>query len=199
MTGLAVTAFQLMSVQAVVVISWGREVLLGVFAVAVDNVPLMASAFKIAHVEMGILATINLAKGVAKIEAQLAPSSLVLDPSFHLTGDMTLYNWFKNSPQQIKGDTVITFGGYDPAYKPPTQYPDRPQLRILWPLGLLSVPGSAHFAMTPKVAMAGVLYASFSIGVLRAFLDAWADFLINYRPFLFHDHYRSGRRRHIHS
>ncbi|KAM0185521.1 hypothetical protein ACHAPI_012163 [Fusarium lateritium] len=57
---------------------------LGVFAIAVGQVPSMASTFKIAHVEMGILATINFAKSVAQVEAQLASSFLILDPSFHL-------------------------------------------------------------------------------------------------------------------
>ncbi|KPM41440.1 hypothetical protein AK830_g5109 [Neonectria ditissima] len=187
--GLTVTAFQMLQVKAAVVVNWGKEVRLGIFAVAVADVPSTASPFKIAHVEMGILATINFDKGVAKIEAQLAPSSFILDPSCHLTGGMALYYWFKDGPEQIKGDTVLTvltLGGYHPAYKPPTQYPNPPRLGIAWSLGPLSITGSAYFAITPKVAMAGVqLHASLTIGVLHAFLDAWADFLINYRPFMF--------------
>ncbi|KAM0256620.1 hypothetical protein ACHAPA_012103 [Fusarium lateritium] len=102
--------------------------------------------------------------------------SLIASEWFKPQGDefwVTAGLTFKNGPEQIKGDTVITLGGYHPVYKPPMQYPDPPRLDISWSLGLLSTTGSDYFAITPKGAMAGVqLYASLSIGVLHAFLDA---------------------------
>ncbi|KAF8457871.1 hypothetical protein BDZ91DRAFT_629347, partial [Kalaharituber pfeilii] len=185
--GLTVSAFQMLAISAVLVVEWDPEVKLGIYAVAVADVPKTDSEFKIAHVELGILASIDFGKGVAKFEAQLAPSSFILDPMCHLSGGFALYYWFKDGPQQTKGDWVFTLGGYHQAYTPPVQYPRPPRLQISWSLGPLSITGQAYFAITPKVCMAGgLLHASLSVGVLKAFFDAFADFLINYHPFAFY-------------
>lgn len=184
--GLTVSAFEMLNITAVAVVEWDTDVKLGIFAVAVADVPSSASEFKLAHVELGILATVDFGLGVAKFEAQLAPSSFILDPSCHLSGGFALYYWFKDGPQQTKGDWVFTIGGYHQLYKPPPQYPVPPRLQISWSLGPISIVGQAYFAITPNVAMAGgLLHASLKLGVLQAFLDAYADFLINYRPFTF--------------
>lgn len=136
--------------------------------------------------ELGILATIDFGKGIAKLEAQLAPSSYILSPSCHLSGGMALYYWFKDGPQKSSRDWVFTLGGYHPAYNAPAQYPLPPRLQIAWSLGPLSITGSAYFAITPPTAIAGAsLHAILDIGVLHAFLDAWVGSLINYQPFMF--------------
>lgn len=184
--GLTVTAFQMLAISAVLVVEWDPEVKLGIYAVAVADVPMTESKFKIVHVELGILATIDFGKGVAQFEAQLAPSSFILDPKCHLSGGFALYYWFKDGPQQTKGDWVFTLGGYNPAYTPPVQYPRPPRLQISWSVGPVSITGQAYFAITPNVCMVGgKLHASLKAGVLEAFFDAFADFLINYHPFAF--------------
>ncbi|KAF8469770.1 hypothetical protein BDZ91DRAFT_631807, partial [Kalaharituber pfeilii] len=185
--GLTVTAFQMLAVSAVLVVEWDPEVKLGIYAVAIADVPSTDSPAKIAHVELGILASVDVGKGVAKFEGQLAPSSFILDPMCHLSGGFALYYWWKTGPQQTAGDWVFTLGGYHQAYNPPVQYPRPPRLQISWSLGPLSITGQAHFAITPNVCMAGgLLHATLTIGVLSAFLDAYADFLINYHPFTFY-------------
>ncbi|GME34039.1 hypothetical protein FN846DRAFT_301210 [Neofusicoccum parvum] len=184
--GLTVTACQMLDVAAVAVVKWDPDVTLAVNALAVANVPSDAAAYKLAHFELGIVASVNWGRGVASFEAQLAPSSFILDPSCHLSGGFALRYWFADGAQQTKGAWVFTMGGYHARYTPPPQYPNPPRLQIAWALGPLAITGQAYFAMTPAVCMAGgSLHVALAAGVLEAFLDVAADFLIAFQPFSF--------------
>ncbi|KAH8693993.1 hypothetical protein BGW36DRAFT_399182 [Talaromyces proteolyticus] len=95
--------------------------------------------------------------GLTAVDGQLTPASYVLDPSCHLTGG------FATSA----GDFT------------PPQYPNPPRLAISWSY-------DTYFAITPKVCMGGGrLDASLTLGALYAYFDAYADFLIKYKPFFF--------------
>lgn len=184
--GLKVTAFQTLSIDAVIIVQWNPEISLGIFGIAVADIPKSsATSIKLAHVELQIAATIDFGAGVSKFEAQLSPNSFILSPSCHLTGGFALYCWFEGSEHD--GDWVFTIGGFHPAFKRPDHYPNPPRLGISWSLGSsLSITGEAYFAITPKVCMGGGrLHASLSLGPLGAWFDAYADFLINYSPFHF--------------
>lgn len=186
--GLKVTAFETLMIDAVVVVEWNPSVCLGIFGVAAADIPADPDIKeKFARVELGIAATVDFAAGLMKFEAQLMPSSFVLSPDCHLTGGFALYYWFEGSDPAMQGDWVFTIGGYNQAFKAPSQYPKPPRLAISWSLDQsLSITGQAYFAMTPKVCMGGgLLHASLSLGPLQAFFDAYADFLINYKPFHF--------------
>jgi hypothetical protein len=82
---------------------------------------------------------------------------------------------------------VFTVGGYHPAFKPPPYYPVVPRLGISWNLSdVLTVRGEFFFAICPKAAMGGGrLLATFSAGPIYASFEAWASFLINFKPFFF--------------
>ncbi|KAG7126729.1 hypothetical protein HYQ44_000449 [Verticillium longisporum] len=183
--GLRATAFQMLTVDAVVVVQLNPDVQLGIYAVAVCDVPAPASPIKFAHVELGIACTLDIAAGVFKFEAQLSPRSLVLHESCHLTGGLALFSWFGDSP--YAGDWVMTIGGFHQAFDKPLQYPRPPRLGIAWSLGeSLRITGEAYFAITPRVCMGGGrLHAQLTLGALSAWFDAFLDFLINYRPFCF--------------
>lgn len=184
--GLKVTAFETLAIDAVVVVEWNPYVKLGLFGIAVADVP-AGAVDKFVHVELGISVTVDFNAGVMKFEAQLSPNSYVLSPNCHLTGGFALYYWFKGSDPQLEGDWVFTIGGYHQAFTPPSQYPNPPRLGISWNLDdSLSVTGESYFAITPKVCMGGgKLHAALSLGLLYAYFDAYADFLINYKPFHF--------------
>ncbi|KAF3941743.1 hypothetical protein ABW19_dt0200428 [Dactylella cylindrospora] len=160
---------------------------MGVYGVAVCDVPSTKSKFKFAHVELGIVCTLDIGAGTFKVEAQLSPNSFVLHPNCHLTGGFALFSWFKDSPNSIAGDWVMTIGGYHQAFNALSQYPRPPGLRINWSLGdHLTVTGEAYFAITPKVCMGGGrLHAALTLGPLYAYFDAYVDFMINYKPFYF--------------
>ncbi|KAL9607824.1 MAG: hypothetical protein Q9167_007297 [Letrouitia subvulpina] len=103
----------------------------------------------------------------------------------HLVGGFALCYWFGDSP--YNGDWVFTVGGYHPAYKPPSYYPVVPRVGINWNLSdVLTVQGSAFFAITPQVCMGGgQLKATFNAGPIYATFQAWGSFLINFKPFFF--------------
>ncbi|KAM0457120.1 hypothetical protein ACHAPV_006759 [Trichoderma viride] len=187
--GMKIDAFEMISLEAVVVVQFGQAVKLGIFALALADIPNAKSPVKFAHVELGIAAVADFEYGTLKIEAQLSPRSFILVQDCHLTGGMGLYYWFDapKADQSVVGDFVFTLGGYHQAYLVPTGYPNPPRLGISWSIGSnLSITGQAYFAITPKACMGGGrLHASFSAGPLEAWFDAFADFLINYKPFHF--------------
>lgn len=189
--GLKVDAFQMLSVDAVLVVQFGASVKIGVFAVAVADIPAgkAKESPKFAHVELGIAATLDIDYGTFKLEAQLSPKSFILHPDCHLTGGFGLYYWFDapHADQSKVGSFVLTLGGYHQAFVIPDGYPRPPRLGISWNLGShLSISGEAYFAITPKACMGGGrLHASFAAGPIEAWFDAFADFLINYKPFHF--------------
>ncbi|KAK6948489.1 hypothetical protein Daesc_010256 [Daldinia eschscholtzii] len=187
--GMGVGAFQMLNIDAVVVVQFGSAVKLGIFAIATADIPTPASSFKIAHVELGISAVADFDYGTLKIDAQLSPRSYILDPNCHLTGGFGLYYWFDapHASQSTVGQYVFTLGGYHQAFSLPVGFPNPPRLGISWNLGGgLTVSGQSYFAITPKACMAGGrLHAAFQAGPLSAWFDAFADFLINYKPFYF--------------
>lgn len=183
--GLTVLAFQTLTVNAVIVVEWGSGVKLGVFGLATAEMP-RAVAKKFAVVQLGVVATIDVDAGIMKVDGQLTPASYVLDPSCHLTGGFALYSWFGAGSGQ-QGDWVFTIGGYHPSYTKPAPYPNPPRLAITWSYSSsINITGAAYFAVTPTACMGGgSLKVTLTLGSLYAYLDAFADFLINYRPFLY--------------
>lgn len=187
--GLGVGAFQMLVIDAVVVVQFGSSIKLGIFAIATADIPTPSSGFKLAHAELGISAVADFDYGFLKIDAQLSPRSYILDPNCHLTGGFGLYSWFDapHADKSLVGQFVFTLGGYHQAFNVPVGYPNPPRLGISWNLGGgLTISGQAYFAITPKSCMAGGrLHAAFYAGPLSAWFDAFADFLINYKPFYF--------------
>jgi hypothetical protein len=186
--GLKVTAFQTLSINAVVVLEFNPYVSLGIFADAVASLPPPEegkSPVYVLYVELGIVATVDFHGGTFRVEASLSPNSFVLNPLCHLSGGFALCYWFAGSPYD--GDWVFTVGGYHPAFKPPDHYPTPNRLQIYWGVGGgLSITGQAYLAVTPKVCMVGGLLAAvLDAGPLGASFSAHADLLINYQPFHF--------------
>ncbi|OIW33122.1 hypothetical protein CONLIGDRAFT_666486 [Coniochaeta ligniaria NRRL 30616] len=185
--GLEVTALQVLDINALVVVTFDPSVVMGIFADAVGSFPpeLPSTANKILYVELGLAGTVDFAAGSMVIEAKLAPTSYILDPSCHLTGGFALCYWFGSNAHA--GDWVFTIGGYHPAYKPPPHYPVPDRLAISWTLdSTLSILGQAYLAVTPKACMAGAsLFVGLSLGPLSASFAAWVDFLVNFQPFWF--------------
>ena len=187
--GMKIDAFQMIALDAVVVVKFGNAITLGIFAVALVDIPDSLSKVKFAHVELGIAIVVDFDYGVLKAEAQLSNRSYILDPNCHLTGGFALYYWFDapHADRNNIGDFVFTLGGYHQAFDVPAGWPKPDRLRIAWSLGSdISIAGEAYFAITPKVCMGGGrLRASYQAGPIKAWFDAFADFLINYKPFYF--------------
>ncbi|KAK7413165.1 hypothetical protein QQX98_007944 [Neonectria punicea] len=181
--GLTVTAFQMLEMTAVVAVQWSPRVQIVLMGLARCDVPSIKAPVKFAHIELGIIATVDLDAGILRVEAQLSPNSWIVHKSCHLTGGFALYYWFGGG----RSDWVMTIGGYHSAFVVPEHYPRPDRLRISWAINSsLSVSGKAYFAITPKVCMGGLrIRAALSLGALSAWFDASADFLMTYKPFHF--------------
>ncbi|KAL8993712.1 MAG: hypothetical protein Q9169_006143 [Polycauliona sp. 2 TL-2023] len=185
--GLTAGLFQILDVDVVLAVDISDDVTIAVFGDCQAAIPSAAKndSERFAFVELGFEMVLDYAKGSFQCQGKLNPKSYILSQNCHLSGGFALCYWFEGSGHE--GDWVFSVGGYHSQYVPPTWYPRVPRLAIDWKYDdNLSIHGEAYFAITPKVCMGGgklnLLYQS---GSIDAHLDAWADFLINYKPFAF--------------
>ena len=186
--GFKVDAFRVLTVDAAAIVAFGpQKLLIAVVGMASASMPPQVPDPReaILYVELAISIVLDIDGGELRAEAQLTPNSFLLHPDCHLTGGFSLCYWFKGSPHE--GDFVFTVGGYHPAFKAPSYYPNPDRLAISWNLSdVLTIRGEAFFAVTPKACMAGgKLVAAFNAGPIYANFTAWAMFLVIYKPFWF--------------
>ena len=182
-----IKAFASLTLKTVIVLDIDADIIFGIYADVTADFPagVTDDSALFARVDMGLLAELNPAEGTFHAEGQLTPKSFMLDQSCHFSGGFALCYWFDGSGHS--GDWVFTIGGYHSAFRPPLWYPVPKRLAINWKYDdTISLHGEAYFAITPKVCMGGgKLNLTYSSGSLYAYLDAYADFLINYKPFSF--------------
>lgn len=110
----------------------------------------------------------------------------MIHPDCKLTGGAAVYVWFPGSDHA--GDFVATVGGYHPAYRPPSHYPQQvPRLGLDWSVSSdVRIKGELYAAVTPKVGMVGGrLSVDFASGGLHAWLDAGFDAIVRWAPLYF--------------
>lgn len=182
--GVQFTTFELVNSNALIVVEFGRHFEIAILGLARARLP-QAGPITFAYVELALEIIIDPEDGVVSFTAVLTPNSYVLDPACHLTGGFAFFVWFGSNTHA--GDFVITLGGYHPYFKKPSWYPDEPVLGFNWQISdQLSISGGAYFALTPSCVMAGgSLNAQFHAGPLSAWFRAWADFLVQWKPFYF--------------
>jgi hypothetical protein len=186
--GLQFTSFQLVSTNALLIVEFGKRILLALLGLSRASFPLpgtVASSIRYAFIELQIATVVDPEQGVFSLTAILSPNSYLLDPSCKLTGGFAFFAWFP--PSSHAGDFVIIVGGYHPSFDPPPWYPQVPRVGFAWALdSTVSVTGTAYFALTPSAIMAGgQLSVTYQSGDLRAWFRAWANMLIYWNPFHF--------------
>jgi hypothetical protein len=193
--GLKFTSFQLLDCFALLFVKFGREfefTLLGLASAALPKG--LSQGQALAYIELGLKVSIKPSDGVFSAEAQLTPNSYVIARDCKLTGGFAFYLWLKDGgtadDKITAGDFVVSLGGYHPAFRKPKHYPEVPRLGFNWLIdagvGTVSVSGGAYFALTPTAVMAGgYLHVLFVAGPLRAWLDAVANFLVEWKPFYY--------------
>ena len=194
--GLKFSSFKLIDTTALLFLSFGKDFVFNLLGVSVATLPPKSKPdLALAYMELALKVTIAPNAGYASAEAQLTSNSFVLAKGVKLTGGFAFYLWFKDI--QLKdgtiipaGDFVLTLGGYHPAFNKPSYYPDVPRLGINWKLefsvGKVSITGGAYFALCPTAIMSGgYLTIAYDAGPLVAGLDAYANFLLQWKPFYF--------------
>jgi hypothetical protein len=183
--GIEFSSFGHFESKVLAILEVGKETAILVLGQTHGKFPAESSSPSYGYIELDIEVVLEPAKGLFKAEALLSHDSYVLDPNCHLTGGFAFYSWFGASPNA--GDFVFTVGGYHPAFQAPSHYPVVPRLGFNWQVSdHVQIKGGAYLAITPSCVMAGgSLEVLFQDGSLRAWLTAYADFIINWSPFHF--------------
>src|SRR5262245_51619924 len=139
--------------------------------------------YPVAYVEIDLMASFSAASGLLAVQGKLSPASYLYGGFCKLEGGFAFFIWVSGDH---RGDFVVSLGGYNPAYVPPSYYPSVPRLGISYGLGPFQVTGQAYFALTPAMMMAGItMTATWNSGPIKAWLDAGIDFLISWAPFYY--------------
>ncbi len=147
--------------------------------IGVSRMALPTADLAIASVELALKIRFSTAEGLFSIQAQLTDNSYLFSRDCQLTGGFAFFVWF------IKGQFLITLGGYHPAFQKPAEFPVVPRLGFHWSVSdAIVIKGEAYFALTNTCVMAGGrLEVTAHLGPARAWLIAYADFLISWDPF----------------
>lgn len=182
--GVQFTSFELINSNALVVVEFGKNFEIAVLGLSRIRLP-QAGPVTYAYVELGLEVIIDPSDGLFSATAVITPNSYVIDPACHLTGGFAFFVWFGDNAHA--GDFVLTIGGYHPQFNKPAWYPDEPRLGFNWQVSdQLSIKGGAYFALTPSCVMGGgSLDMQFHSGNLSAWFNAYADFLIQWKPFYY--------------
>jgi hypothetical protein len=179
--GIQFTTFRLLNTSAVLIVQFGKELIISVLGISTLKQPQQGQPY--IYAKLGIRAVFRPARGELMVSAVLAPGSYVFDENAKLTGGFAMAAWF--SPSEHAGEFVYTIGGYHPAFNVPAHYPRVPRVGINWQISSkITMLGEAYFAITPVAMMAGgALQVTFSAGPLQAWLKARLDVLVYWKPF----------------
>jgi hypothetical protein len=176
--GVRFTSYEMITSTAVLAVTLGPRVLVSLLGLSAMSIP-TSEPEPIAYAEVALVAVLDVEEAILRVDAKLTPSSYVISRDARLTGGFAFYVWFDT------GDFVVTFGGYNPQFDKPAQYPDVPRLGLNWKVSdELSITAATYFALTPAAIMAGgSLSAVWQSGSLRAWFDVEANFLLMWKPF----------------
>lgn len=182
--GLRFTSFGLLDSFVLLNVEFGNSLRISVLGLSTLCIPPKAESRNeaLAYACLAIKATFSPDDGILAIMGVLTNDSFVLDKNCKLTGGFAVYAW---TAGEHAGDFVVTFGGYHPSFRKPEHYPVVPPLGLSWNITSdLSLRGSIYFALTPSAVMAGgQLSLTYQKGNLKAWLTAYAHFLMEWKPF----------------
>lgn len=186
--GLKFTSFGLIDSFALLSLSFGTQLeiaLLGLSKMQIPkHLPGVSGMRVIAYVELALKVAFAPDNGYLSVEARLTDNSYILTKDFKLRGGFAFYLWFSGAHG---GDFVVSIGGYHPRFQIPSHYPQPDLVEFNYRVGDVTIRGYCYFALCPSAIMAGgglnVVYQS---GGIKAWFNAYADFLIQWKP-LYYD------------
>ena len=183
--GVRFSSFEMIKAFALLSVSFGSELEIGLLGSAAVTVPKGVEPGKaVAYAELALKVVIKPAEGTMKMEARLTDESYIFYKDCHLTGGFAFYIWFGGP---LAGDFVLTLGGYHPKFICPSHYPIVPRLGVNWPVTPeLTITAEMYFALTPSCLMAGgKLSAIYQSSGVRVWFIVYADFLLSWKPFYY--------------
>ncbi len=182
--GLAFDCFETFSGRALALVQTGSDLTISLLGAAGMQLPTKSDK-KIARVEIGIEATLRPTAGELSIGAAFTEKTFLIDPNCKLRGGVGMKFWFGNHDNA--GDFAFMLGAIPAGRELPARYPRQQPAGLTWGVGsTVSITGNAYAAFTPKSLMAGgSLDVVFQSGMLRAWLTARVDALLEWNPFYF--------------
>ncbi|MEU9472200.1 DUF6603 domain-containing protein [Streptomyces avermitilis] len=182
--GLAFDCFETFRGRAMALVQTGSDLTISLLGVAGMQLP-TKSERKIARLEIGIEATLRPAAGELSIGAAFTEKTFLIDPNCKLHGGVGMKFWFGDHPHA--GDFAFMLGAVPAGRELPVRYSRQQPAGLTWSIGsTVTISGNAYAAFTPKSLMAGgSLEVVFESGMLRAWLIAKVDALLEWNPFYF--------------
>ncbi|MEU3904035.1 DUF6603 domain-containing protein [Streptomyces goshikiensis] len=182
--GLAFDCFETLRGHAMALVQTGSDLTISLLGVAGMQLPTKGDK-KIARLEIGIDATFRPAAGELSIHAAFTENTYLIDPNCKLRGGAGLKLWFGNSPHA--GDFAYMVGAVPAGRQLPAHYPTLPPAELSWGVGsTVNITGTSYTVLTPRAMMSGgSLDVVFQSGMLRAWLKARVDALLEWNPFYF--------------
>jgi hypothetical protein len=192
--GVSFTSFKLMNSFALLVAKFGSRFELDLVGSSILATPPGEQKLPLAQATLGLRARFVPEEGTLYVRAVLGADSFVLSRACHLGGGFAFAAWFKDQTGSggnriVAGDFVVTLGGYHPDFRGDPDryphYPSVPRVSLDWAIDRhLSFKGSAYFALTAGVVMAGGRFeALWQSEDLRVSFIATADFLLTFKPY----------------
>lgn len=180
--GIQFTSFNMVSAFALVTVSFGVELQVGLLGSCAVTLP-KGAASPLAYVEVDLVASFTPSSGALPVAGVITPASYLWGDFVKISGGFALCLWFGG---EHSGDFVFSIGGYNSSYNKPSWYPAVPRLQLGFALGAFRASGSAYLALTPAMFMAGMQFsATFSTGPVKAWFNSGIDFLISWSPFFY--------------
>ncbi|MGN7824394.1 DUF6603 domain-containing protein [Chitinophaga sp. 22536] len=184
--GIVFNSFEIINGELLLTAELGKDMQFSLLGLSWLTLPQKAiDNERLVFIELQMSAVLQPQEGFLGIAASLTSNSFVLTKDCHITGGFAFYLWYGDNPNA--GQFVVTAGGYHPAFKVPSYYPEVARLGFNWQVSSdVSIKGGAYFAFTPSCAMAGGrLQAQYQSGALSAWFDAGANFLVTWHPLTF--------------
>jgi hypothetical protein len=183
--GLRFSSFEMIQSFALLSVSFGHQVEIGLLGMSKMSVPKDANpGSEVAYAELALRAVVKPEEGMVAVEGRLTDRSYIFSKDCRLTGGFAFFLW---SSGEHAGDFVVTLGGYHSRFIRPPHYPIVPRLGAHWQVSSeLTVTAEMYYALTPSCLMAGgKLSAVFQSGCIKAWYIVYADFLLCWKPFYY--------------
>lgn len=178
--GIKFTSFGIVESVVIVNVEFGTKFELSLLGTSEISLPPKCSD-PVVYGCLNLRAVFSPGDGILLIEGAMSNDSYLFCRDARLTGGFAFYSWFKG---EYAGNFVLSVGGYHPQFQR-GHYPAVDRVGLNWKISdHLELIGEAYFALTPNCLMAGgKLELNYHIGKLAAWCHAYADFLIQWKPF----------------
>lgn len=136
------------------------------------------------YLELGLKMVLAPDDGVFSIEGALSDASYLLNRNCKVHGGFAFVFWF--GKHEHAGDFVITLGGYRKGFQA-AHYPQVDRIGVDWKMDdHLNLAAEFYFALIPTgIMMGGQLNLTYENGRFKAWLRAWAEFFMQWKPLLY--------------